>query len=77
MVVRLADRRRLNYVVLLQLGISLCKEGLLCLLVAILDFLIYTFQVLQDLIELGLRANLDDELRLISTLHLMLVLELD
>ena len=77
MVVRLADRRRLNYVVLLQLGISLCKEGLLCLLVAILDFLIYTFQVFQDLIELGLRANLDDELRLISTLHLMLVLELD
>ena len=77
MVVRLAGRRRLNHVVLLQLGISLCKEGLLCLLVAILDFLIYTFQVLQDLIELGLRANLDDELRLISTLHLMLVLELD
>ena len=77
MVVRLAGRRRLNHVVLLQLGISLCKEGLLCLLVAILDFLIYTFQVFQDLIELGLRANLDDELRLISTLHLMLVLELD
>ena len=76
MVVRLAGGQRLNNAVLLLLRISFGKEGLFCLLVAILDFLIYTFQVLQDLVQLGLRANLDDELSLISTLHLMLVLEL-
>ena len=77
MVVRLAGGQRLNHAVLLHLGISFGKEGLFCLLVVIVDFLIYTFQVLQDLVQLGLRANLDDELRLISTLHLMLVFELD
>lgn len=76
-VVRLAGGQRLNHAVLLQLRISFGKKGLFCLFVAILDFLIYTFQVLQDLVQLGLRANLDDEFRLISTLHLMLVLELD